>query len=153
MKGNQKIIDQLNARLANEFAAIHQYILHAAMCSNWGYDLDETIMKRAQDEMRHSDMLLDRILFLEGTPIVDKLDPINIGAFIPAMMDNDHTAEMGAIAGYNETIRLAAELGDNNTRTILESILHDEESHINWIEEQIVEILQIGLQNYLAEKI
>ena len=154
MKGNEKIIEHLNARLAEELTAINQYMVHAEMCDNWNYkQLAEAIEKRAIDEMKHAEKLIARILFLEGRPIVSNLNKIFIGAEVPKMHENDHGAELGAVQAYNESIRLAAELGDNNTRVLLESILKDEEDHIDWIEAQLDEIKQIGAQNYLAQQI
>jgi bacterioferritin len=154
MKGNDQIIDCLNARLADELAAINQYMVHAEMCENWRYrKLEEEIEKRAIVEMKHAEKLIDRILFLEGKPIVTNLSQIVIGSDVPKIHENDHGSEAGAIKGYNECIRQAAELGDNNTKVLLESILKDEEEHIDWIEAQLDEITQIGIQNYLAQQI
>jgi bacterioferritin len=154
MKGNDKIIEHLNARLAEELTAINQYMVHAEMCDNWGYkQLAEAIEKRAKDEMKHAEKLIARILFLDGRPIVSNLNQIFIGAEVPKMHENDQGAELGAIKSYNESIRLATELGDNNTKVILESILKDEDDHIDWIEAQLDEIEQVGIQNYLAQQI
>ena len=154
MKGNDKIIEHLNARLAEELTAVNQYMVHAEMCDNWNYkQLEDVIEKRAISEMKHAEKLIARILFLEGTPIVSNLNQIFIGAEVPNMHENDHGAEIGAIRGYNESIRLAADLGDNNTKVLLESILKEEEDHIDWIEAQLDEIKQIGVQNYLAQQI
>ena len=154
MKGNEKIIEHLNARLADELTAINQYMVHAEMCENWNYKkLEEIIQKRAIAEMKHAEKLIARILFLEGIPIVSKLNQIAIGAEVLKMYEYDHDAEEGAIRGYNESIRLAADVGDNNTKVLLESILKEEEEHINWIEAQLDQIKQIGIQNYLAEQI
>ena len=153
MKGNEKIIEHLNARLAEELTAINQYMVHAEMCDNWRYKrLDEEIEKRAIVEMKHAEKLIARILFLEGRPNVSNLNKIHIGAEVPDMHKNDHAAEEGAIRGYNESIRLAAEVGDNGTRDLLQSILKDEEDHIDWIEAQIDQIKQVGPQNYLVEQ-
>ena len=154
MKGNDKIIEHLNARLVEELTAINQYMVHAEMCDNWGYkQLAEAIEKRAKDEMKHAEKLIARILFLDGRPIVSNLEQIFIGAEVPKMHENDQGAELGAIKSYNESIRLATELGDNNTKVILESILKDEDDHIDWIEAQLDEIKQVGIQNYLAQQI
>jgi len=154
MKGNEKIIEQLNMRLAEELTTINQYMAHAEMCENWKYKrLDETIQKRAIAEMKHAEKLIARILFLEGRPIMSKLNQINIGADVPKMHEYDHGAEEVAIRGYNETIRMAVELGDNNTKVLLESILKEEEDHIDWIEAQLDQIKQMGTQNYLVEQI
>jgi len=154
MKGNEKIIEHLNMRLAEELTTINQYMVHAEMCENWKYKkLDETIQKRAIAEMKHAEKLIARILFLEGTPVVSNLLPIHIGPEVPKMHEFDHGAEEVAIRGYNATIRMAVEAGDNNTKVLLESILKEEEDHIDWIEGQLDQIKQMGLQPYLAEQI
>lgn len=154
MKGHEKIIEHLNARLAEELTAINQYMVHSEMCDNWRYErLHKQIERRAFDEMKHAEKIIARILFLEGRPIVSNLNKIHIGAEVPKMHQNDHAAEEAAINGYNESIRLAVELGDNGTRELLESILKDEEEHIDELEAQIDEISQVGVQNYLIEQI
>lgn len=154
MKGNEKLIEHLNARLAEELTAINQYMVHAELCDNWQYKrLDEVIEKRAITEMKHAEKLIARILFLEGRPIVSNLNKMQIGAEVPKMHEYDRGAEEAAIKGYNESIRLAAEVGDNGTRDLLLSILKDEEDHIDWIEAQLDQIKQMGLQNYLTEQI
>ena len=154
MKGNEKIIEKLNARLADELTAINQYMVHSEMCENWGYErLHEAIEKRAIEEMRHAEKLIARVLFLEGRPIVSNLNPIHIGSEVEAQHKNDWAAEDAAIKAYNEDIRLATEVGDNGTRELLESILTDEEEHIDWIEAQLDQIKQMGIQNYLVEQI
>jgi len=154
MKGNAKIIERLNARLADEMTAINQYMVHAEMCANWKYErLHEIIQKRSIEEMKHAEKLIERILFLEGIPIVSKLNKIKIGAEIPAMHKSDWGAEDDAIKSYNDDIKFAAEAGDNGTREILEDILEQEEDHIDWIEGQLDQIKQMGAQNYLVEQI
>jgi bacterioferritin len=150
MKGEAKIIDQLNLRLSEELAAISQYMVHSEMCDNWGYSkLHGLVEKRAVDEMKHAEKLIGRILFLEGIPVVSNLAKIFIGADVPKQVQNDHDGEATAIKNYNDTIRLASELGDNGTKEILDSILQDEEGHIDAIEAQQDQIQQIGLQNFL----
>jgi bacterioferritin len=154
MKGNPKIIERLNARLADELTAINQYMVHAEMCDNWEYQrLHEIIQKRSIEEMKHAEKLIARILFLEGIPIVSKINKIKIGAEIPAMHKSDWGAEDDAIKSYNDDIKFAAEVGDNGTREILEDILEQEEDHIDWIEGQLDQIKQMGAQNYLVEQI
>ncbi|MCL5276595.1 MAG: bacterioferritin [Deltaproteobacteria bacterium] len=154
MKGNKKIIEHLNARLAEELTAINQYMVHAQMCDNWKYGrLHSVIEKRAIDEMKHAEKLIDRVLFLEGIPIVSKLNELFIGSEVPAMHESDRGAEETAIRGYNESVRLAVEVGDNGTRELLSSILKEEEDHIDWIEGQLDQIRQMGVQNYLVEQI
>ena len=153
MKGNEKILDKLNDLLADELTAINQYMVHSEMCADWGYErLHKAIEKRAIDEMKHAEKLIGRILFLEGRPIVSDLKKIHIGAEVEAQIKNDWDAENGAIKSYNDGIRLAAEVGDNGTRDFLQSILNDEEEHIDWLEIQLEQIKQIGIQNYLVEQ-
>ncbi len=154
MKGNKKVIEHLNARLSEELTAINQYMVHAQMCENWKYTrLHNMIEKRAIDEMKHAEKLIDRILFLEGIPIVSKLNKLFIGAQVPAMHENDRSAEESAIVGYNQSIRLAVDVGDNGTSELLKGILKDEEDHIDVLEAQLDQIKQIGIQNYLIEQI
>jgi bacterioferritin len=154
MKGNQKILETLNSLLADELTAINQYMVQSEMCADWGYEkLHEAIEKRAIDEMKHAEKLIGRILFLEGKPIVSNLNKINIGATVDAQHKNDHDAEEMAIKAYNDAIKLAVEVGDNGTRDLLEEILEDEEEHIDWIESQLDQIEQMGLQVYLGEQL
>lgn len=154
MKGDQILIAALNDRLAEELAAINQYFIHAEMCEDWGYSsLHSAIKQRSIQEMKHAEKLIERILFLDGQPVVSNLGPITIGKKVEEMHQKDWNAEDDAIKKYNETIRLAAEVGDNGTKTMLEEILKDEESHIDWLEEQKDQIEQMGIQCYLAEKI
>ena len=153
MKGNEKILGKLNDLLADELTAINQYMVHSEMCADWGYErLHNAVEKRAIDEMKHAEKLIGRILLLEGRPIVSELTKIHIGAEVEAQIKNDWDAEEMAIKSYNDGIRLAAELGDNGTRDLLQSILNDEEAHIDWLEIQLEQIKQIGIQNYLVEQ-
>jgi bacterioferritin len=154
MKGNEKIIERLNARLSEELGAVNQYMVHSGMCENWGYGkLHAAIEKRAIEEMKHAEMHIGRILFLEGRPMVSSLAKITIGADVKAQFDADWAGENGAIKAYNEDIRLAVELGDNGTREMLEGILKDEERHIDWLEAQLDQIAQMGIQTYLVEQV
>ena len=153
MKGNKKLLEALNERLAEELAAINQYFVHAEMCEDWGYSaLQSAIKQRSIQEMKHAEKLIERILFLDGQPIISKLGPISIGKKVEEMHQKDLNAEADAIKKYNETIRLAADVADNGTKIMLEEILKDEESHIDWLEEQQDQIEQMGIQCYLAEK-
>ena len=154
MKGNAKIVAALNAFLADELTAISQYIVHSEMCDNWGYGkLHAVIEKRAIEEMKHAEKLIARILFLGGIPVVSNLKKVYIGADVPKMHASDYTAEETAVKNYNESIKIAADLGDNGTRDLLQSILNDEEEHIDWIEAQLDQIEQMGIQIYLTEQI
>jgi bacterioferritin len=154
MKGNEKIVERLNALLADELTAVSQYMVHSEMCANWGYErLHKAVEKRAIDEMKHAEKLIGRVIFLEGKPIVTNLNEINIGPEVEAQIKNDWAAEDGAVKAYNEGIRLAVEVGDNGSRELLESILKDEEAHIDWLEAQLDQIKQMGIQNYLVEQV
>jgi bacterioferritin len=154
VKGNKQVIERLNARLADELAAINQYMVHSEMCEDWGYGrLHELIEKRAIEEMKHAEALIGRILFLEGHPTVSKLSEIHIGEDIEAQYKNDWAAENQAIKDYNDDIRFAMEQGDYGTHELLGGILKDEEEHIDWIEAQLGQIEQIGIKNYLVEQI
>jgi bacterioferritin len=154
MKGDPKLIKVLNLLLADELTAINQYMVHSEMCDNWGYGkLHKAIEKRAIDEMKHAEKLIARILFLEGLPIVSDLKKIFIGADVPKMFVNDHHAEAGAIKSYNEAIILAGSVKDYATREVLESILKDEDAHIDGIEETQDQIGQMGVQIFLTTQV
>jgi len=154
MKGNDRLLKALNDLLAEELTATNQYMVHAEMAENWGYDkLDKRIQARAIVEMKHAEKLIARILFLEGTPVVSKLNEIRIGADVPKQFANDLGLEMGAVKNYNDAIKLAIEVGDNATKEILESILKDEDGHVDEIEAQQDQIEQMGLQQYLSNQV
>jgi len=154
MKGNEKVIGTLNARLAEELTAISQYMVHAEMCDNWGYKkLHEVIEKRAMVEMKHAEKLIARIIFLEGTPMVSKLNKMNIGPDVEKQLKSDWQAEFGAVKAYNESIRLATELGDNGTKELLDAILKDEEAHIDELESQLDQVKQMGIKNFLVPQV
>ena len=154
MKGDPKVIDILNSLLADELTAINQYIVHAEICDNWGYEkLHETIQKRAVEEMKHAEKLIYRIIFLEGTPIVSELRKIRIGADVPKMSANDHDAEADAIRAYNAGILVCGDAKDYATREMLEDILKDEDKHIDRIEEVQDEIAQMGVQVFLSTQV
>jgi bacterioferritin len=154
MKGNDKVIEKLNFLLADELTAVSQYMVQAEMCANWGYKhLAEAIEKRAIDEMKHAEKHISRIIFLEEKPVVSELNKMHIGDAVEAFHKNDWEAENTAINAYNDAIKLAVEVGDNGTREILETILKDEEDHIDWIEAQLDQIKQMGIQVYLSEQI
>ena len=154
MKGNPKVIDMLNYLLADELTAISQYMVHAEMCDDWGYEkLAGAIEKRAIEEMKHAETHIGRILFLEGQPVVSNLNKIHIGPDVLTILNNDHAAEEMAIVDYNKAVKLCAEEADNGTREMLEGILKDEEAHIDWIEAQLDQIEQMDLKNYLVEQL
>ncbi|MDR2870775.1 MAG: bacterioferritin [Deferribacteraceae bacterium] len=154
MKGDSKLIDALNGLLADELTAINQYMVHAEMCEDWGYGrLAGTIKKRAIVEMKHAEKLIERVLFLEGQPVVSVLNKITIGKNVQEMVKNDHKAEAEAIKAYNAAMAVAATAKDNATRKILQDILKDEDAHIDLLEEMQDQIEQMGIQNFLANQV
>ena len=154
MKGNQDLIKMLNFLLADELTSTNQYIVHSEMNANWGYDkLHGYFEKRAIDEMKHAEKLIARILFLEGIPIVSKLGSIKIGADATKQLESDHQREESAIKAYNEAIVLAGDVKDFATREILESILNDEDRHIDGIEELQDQISHMTLPLFLTTQI
>jgi len=153
MKGNTTVIETLNVLLRDELTAINQYMVQSEMCANWGYEqLHKLIEKRAMDEMKHAEKLIGRIIFLDGTPTVSKLNAINIGADVERIHKNDHESELDAVKAYNEAIKQCLQAADNGSRELLESILKDEEDHIDWLEAQLDQIKQMGIQNCLADQ-
>jgi bacterioferritin len=150
VKGNAQIITTLNHLLADELTAISQYVVHSEMCANWGYTrLHDAIEKRAVEEMGHAEKHIARIIFLDGTPIVSKLNEMHIGPDVVAQLKNDLGGELAAVKVYNDAIAQAAAAGDNGTREMLEAILGDEEAHVDWIEAQLDQVEQMGVANYL----
>jgi bacterioferritin len=151
---NKKIIDVLNDVLTSELTAINQYFVHGEMSENWGYErLAKIVRKHSIGEMKHAEELIERILFLEGIPNVQKLNKINIGETVPEQMKVDLALEMDAVDRLNKGIETCREAGDNGSRLLLEEILESEEEHIDWIEAQISLISQVGEKNYLAAQI
>ncbi len=154
MKGNDRIIELLNARLAEELTASNQYMVHAEMDENWKYGrLHEVVRRRAIQEMKHAEKIIERILFLDGQPVVSKLNEIHVGRDVQAQLAFDLKLELAANAAYNETARVASELGDAGTRELIAAILVEEEEHVDWLEAQLGQIEQVGIQNYLAAQI
>ena len=154
MKGDPKVIDLLNEVLTNELTAINQYFLHARMCENWGYDrLYEKIRHESIDEMKHADEVIERLLYLEGLPNLQRLSKINVGEDVPEMLRLDLDLEKVAIPTLNRGIELCRKVGDNGTAELLEDMLVDEEEHANWLETQLTAIDQVGVQNYLSEQL
>ncbi len=154
MKGTAEVIDLLNALLAEELTAINQYFLHAEMCGDWGYEkLHTAVELRSRQEMKHAERLIERILFLDGKPIVSQLNKITIGESVEKQLKNDLGAEQDAVKMYNDAVALAAEQGDNGTKILVESILTDEEEHLDWLEEQLDQVEQMGIQNYLNNQV
>jgi bacterioferritin len=153
VKGDEKLLTVLNQLLADELSAINQYMVHAEMCSNWGYNnLHKAIEKQAMDEMFHAEWLIRRIIFLEGIPIVTKLNPIKIGKTVRDMVGNDQDAEVAAVASYNSAIILAREVADQASVDLLTKILKMEEGHVDWGDMQRAQIEQMGYENYLTNQ-
>jgi bacterioferritin len=151
MKGNDHVIAALNGLLADELTAINQYVVHAEMAENWGYGkLQKQVSERSITEMKHAEKLIERILFLEGSPTVSVLNTIHIGKDVPQQLANDLAAELSAVLNYNKAITLAMEAGDNATKELLESILQDEDRHVDTIEEKQDQIAQMGIQLFLS---
>ncbi|MEO1173656.1 MAG: bacterioferritin [Myxococcota bacterium] len=151
---NPKIIEILNDVLSAELTAINQYFLHAEMCRDWGYlYLGSKIREESIGEMRHAESLIERVLYLNGIPNVQRLFKVNIGENVHEMLKSDVALEYEAVKRLNEGIPVAVAEGDNGTRELLEQILKSEEEHIDWIESQLDLIDQAGLQNYLASQI
>lgn len=154
MKGDARILDRLNDLLSDELTATNQYMVHSEMCDNWKYErLHKAVEGRAITEMKHAEKLIARVLFLEGKPIVSNLKKINIGENVAEQFKNDLQAEHDAVKAYNDAIRVATDVGDNGTRDMLDDILEDEEEHVDWLEAQLDQIEQMGIQNYLVEQI
>lgn len=154
MKASHELIAMLNTRLAEEHAAVAQYVTHAGMCENWGFKrLAAYIKDRAKQEMKHAGMLLDRILFLEGYPDLSTISPVFVGNSVIEMFPLDNAAEVSAIAGYVEGIELSMKEKDVGTMCMLQCILQDEEAHLGSIEQNIAQITQIGIDGYLSEQI
>jgi bacterioferritin len=154
IKGGKPIVTALNDILTGELTSVNQYFLHAKMLQNWGLDhLAERIRKESIDEMKHADTLIERILYLEGVPNVQKLGRIRIGETVPEIFDSDLALEREAIPRLNETIALCTREGDHGTRVVLDAILTSEEEHLDWLETQVRLIAEVGVQNYLARQI
>lgn len=154
MKGHDQVVSALNDVLTAELTAINQYWVHARMCENWGYRrLWKKVREESIGEMKHADELIERILYLEGVPNVQKLGKVNVGQTVPEQLRADLEVEKSAIKRLNSAIELCRSLGDNGSRELLEGILTDEEAHANWIEAQLTLIEQAGEAHYLAQQI
>ncbi|HET9554057.1 MAG TPA: bacterioferritin [Anaeromyxobacteraceae bacterium] len=154
MKSDPQIIDLLNEVLTNELTAVNEYFVHAKMCRNWGYhrlakhNRDESI-----DEMKHADKLIERILYLEGVPNLQRLGKVNVGETVPEQLKLDLELEKHAIPTLNRGIELCRSKGDNGTAELLEDLVVDEEEHADWLETQLSLIEQIGEAHYLAQQV
>ena len=154
MKGQDQVVTALNDVLTAELTAVNQYFIHARMCENWGYDrLWHKVREESIGEMKHADELIERILYLEGIPNVQRLGKVNVGQTVPEQLRLDLELERSALRMLNDAIELCRNLSDAGSRELLEHILKSEESHVNWIEAQLALIEQVGEGNYLAQQI
>jgi bacterioferritin len=154
MKGDKEVIAVLQDVLCAELTAINQYFIHARMCQNWRYQgLASHIHKESIGEMKHAQIVIDRILYFDGVPNMQKYMKINVGATVKEMHAADLELEKDAVERLNKGVELARTRGDNGTRALLEEILKSEEEHIDWIEAQLHQIKEIGIENYLAQQV
>ena len=154
MKGEPEILKVLQEVLSAELTAINQYFIHARMLRNWRYmRLADHTETESIGEMKHAQQAMDRILYFDAVPNMQKYMKINVGKTVPEMMKLDHALELDAVKRLNDGIALAIQKGDNGTRALLEGILVSEEEHIDWIEAQLQQIKDIGAENYLAQQI
>jgi bacterioferritin len=154
MKGKPEVLEVLAKMLKEELGAISQYFVHAEMCENWGYEkLSDHTKKESINEMKHAEKLIERLLFLEGVPNLNDLPKLNVGKDVKQQFQNDLTLEKGAVADYNAAIATCRKAGDQASADMLQAILADEEGHVDFLEEQLGLIEQIGMQNYLAQQL
>lgn len=154
MKGNPKVIAVLNEALHEELTAISQYFLHAEMCDNWHYrKLGAFIKKQSIDEMRHAEQVIERILFLDGIPAMSEGLALKIGATVREQLNNDLKLEINAVAMYNKAVEVARAAGDNVSRELFETLLKDEEMHVDWLEAQVHQIKELGYERYLTQQL
>ena len=154
MKGDKQVITLLNDVLTAELTAVNQYFLHARLCHHWGYGrLYERVRKESIGEMKHADELIERILYLEGMPNVQRYGKVDVGQTVPEQFQLDLQVEYDAVKRLNEGIEACRTAGDNGTRTLLERILHEEEAHVDWLETQQETIKQVGAERYLSEQL
>src|SRR6185295_14975072 len=154
MKGNGEVIQILNDVLCAELTGINQYFIHAMMCANWRYKrLAEHSRKESIEEMKHAQEIIERILYLDGVPNMQRYMKINVGQTVPEQHEFDLALEKDAVARLNYGVELSRTKEDNGTRALLEKLLRDEEEHVDWLESQLQQIRDIGLQNYLSQQI
>lgn len=153
MKGNPKVIEELNHALREELTAINQYFIHAEMCENFGYErLSKYIKKQSIGEMKHAEALIERILFLDGTPSMEPM-ALNIGQTVKQMIENDLALEINAVAMYNKAVAVARAENDNGSRELLEKLVKDEEEHVDWLEVQVHQMKEMGYERYLIMQV
>ena len=153
MRGNDTVIAGLNEALREELTAINQYFIHAEMCHSWGYHaLGAYVRKQSIDEMKHAEQLIERILFLDGTPKMEYLD-LNIGGNVREQLEADCKLEVNAVAMYNKSIQMARDAGDDQSRELFSTLLKDQEQHVDWLEALFHLIKEIGYEQYLSLQI
>jgi bacterioferritin len=153
MRGNADVIAQLNLALKEELSAINQYFLHAEMCHNWGYHkLGGYIRKQSIDEMKHAEELIERLLFLDGTPKMEYMD-LNVGSNVKEQLEADLQLEENAVKMYNNAVKIARDAGDDASRDLFSKLLRDEEEHVDWLEAQIQQIKDMGYERYLSNQV
>ncbi len=154
MQGNPKVLALLNEALKEELTAINQYFLHAEMCENWHYSkLGGYIKKQSIDEMKHAETLIERILFLDGTPTMNEVLQLQIGKNVREQLTGDLQLEIDAVKMYNRAVEVCREEGDNASGELFERLLKDEEEHVDWLEAQVHQIQEIGYERYLSQQI
>ena len=154
MQGDPKVLQLLNRVLRKELTGISQYFVHAKMCQNWGYQvLAKHAREESIDEMKHADTIIERILFLEGTPNMAEMDKLLIGEDVRRQLENDLGLETAALAILRPGIEVCNKAGDHATRELLEHIIVEEERHIDWIESQLHQIGEMGYENYLSVQV
>ena len=154
MRGDPQLIEALNEILTAELTAINQYFIHSRMCANWGYHrLAKKKYDESIDEMKDADKIIERILFLEGVPNMQRINPVRVGEDPIEQHRLDLAMETDAVQRYNRAIALARDLGDNGTRALLEDNLRGEEHSLDWLESQLHVVSQIGMERYLAEQL
>jgi len=154
VKGNKKVIELLNDVLTGELTSVNQYFLHAKMCRHWGYlRLAAVNHKESIGEMKHADELIERILYLEGLPNLQRLYKVHVGETVPEQVRADRDTEVEAVARLNKGIALCVDVGDNGSRELLERILTSEEEHLDWLETQLGLVATLGEVDYLAQQL
>jgi bacterioferritin len=154
MKGHQRVSDLLNDVLTGELTAVNQYFLHAKMCLNWGYGyLGGKIRAESIDEMKHADRLIERVLFLDGLPNLQKLNKLAIGTNVIEILESDVALEHGTVTRLNKGIQVCRDVGDNGSEELLTQILVQSEEHVDWLESQLELVKQVGAPHYLSQQI
>jgi bacterioferritin len=154
MQTDPRVVDALNDVLTAELTAVNQYFIHAKMTANWGYDpLAARVRDESIDEMKHAERLIERILYFEGVPNMQRLFPVRVGEAVLEQLELDLEVEKEAIPRFNRAVALCVEVGDNGTRELLAEMLVSEEEHADWLETQLETIRQIGLENYLSQQL